>query len=220
MAANETTQPIDCGPAKEETEEEIAQAAREVHRRLDEYVAEEAQYRADHPDEKPPPLTSMQKKFRAHDAAAARGILDTQPEDEDTSHDPGDPSPGWYFFYGTLMDGDWLAEITGLDETPGMQPAILHKHHIRYWGPYPVLVFGWGREQKEVRGSLCYIPTLEAVEKVRTYETNHYKEDLARVDVGEPRGKWCRVFKWRNPDEEQYLAEFPADDPQPPLTWY
>lgn len=79
------------------------------------------------------------------------------------------------------MDAEWLEEIAELDEVPTMIPVRVSPAATRWWGPYPVLVplssaARSDRPEEMVHGTMCFIPSGTAVEKLRYYETHHYVE--------------------------------------------
>jgi hypothetical protein len=159
--------------------------------------------------------------------------LTPKPRDQQKKPDPGEDTPDWYFFYGTLMEPEWLAEIAGFDTLPDMVPGYVFDSQIKYWGPYPVLAQikpTPGHDPPVVHGAMCYIPNVEAVRRLRDYETQHYKESAILVNSGAvsvtawgyrhgEQQKGCRVFVWHAVEEEKFLSDMPTEDPQAPLGW-
>src|SRR5947209_15130467 len=103
----------------------------------------------------------MQRKFRL-----AKGN-DVTPTD-----DPYAPRPMWYFFYGTLKDPSRLAAIAELEESPDLIYAKVHHVELRYWAPYPVLVYG--KTGAVVEGVAWFAPSVEVINRLRAYETDAY----------------------------------------------
>lgn len=47
-------------------------------------------------------------------------------------YEPNAPTAGWYFFYETLMDPEWLLEISELEEMPEMVEGRVERSRIKY----------------------------------------------------------------------------------------
>jgi hypothetical protein len=104
-----------------------------------------------------------------------------------------DQYPMWYFFYGTLADSSFLAELFGSSgEAPMLLPAVIYGGKLRTWGrKYNALidnslgsrVDGWAYEvvSQEQEDALCM------------YETAKY--EVVRVDIGLHGDSGGRVVK-------------------------
>jgi len=177
----------------------------EILRQAEEDGRRWAEYRARNPEE----LSVMQKKFIRHDNAS-REAKTPSPSPKSFYHVPGASTAGWYFFYGTLMDPEWLLEICELDEAPEMDQAIVKMSRLKYWGPYPVVVRSTKREDT-VSGVACFIPTLDAVKRIRAYETDKYMETLKSVHRANGPSIMCRIFTWRTNSDTEDLQDEPTD---------
>lgn len=49
-------------------------------------------------------------------------------------------TPGYMFFYRTLMDSEVLRTVTGVSELPAIEEAYITGYEMRMWGIYPALV--------------------------------------------------------------------------------
>ena len=123
------------------------------------------------------------------------------------AYDPGprEARPGWYFFYGTLSDPQFLAKIAELNETPTLVKGKVRRKCIKYWGPYRVLC--WGEEI--VCGVAWYAPSKEMVERLRAYETDAYAEHRLRMELENGEKVVGRAFMWNRDIEE--LSEDPEE---------
>jgi hypothetical protein len=186
-------------------DEEIRQA-REILRGAEEDARRNAEARA----RNPPELTPMMKKFIRHDNAS-REARSYTPNDRNFHHMPNASTAGWYFFYGTLMDPEWLLEISELEEAPEMDEGTVERSRVKYWGPYPVVVESPNRRDT-VSGVVCFIPTVDAVQRIRAYETDKYEETLTSVDRAHGPSIMCRMFTWRMGSQDECLTDEPSDD--------
>lgn len=82
------------------------------------------------------------------------------------------PPVGAYFFYGTLKDPSWLAEILNLAEKPKLRPAKLVGYKSKLWGPYPALVDG--PTDAIVEGMVYQVQSENHANRLARYETNAY----------------------------------------------
>jgi Gamma-glutamyl cyclotransferase, AIG2-like len=77
--------------------------------------------------------------------------------------------PGYFFFYGSLMDADVLQTIAQLPSLPILERGYITNWRVRMWGVYPTIVPGNGEDR--VEGTLWFAPRPEHVERLVTYET-------------------------------------------------
>jgi gamma-glutamylcyclotransferase (GGCT)/AIG2-like uncharacterized protein YtfP len=130
----------------------------------------------------------MQQKFRA-----ARGHKIQQPT-------PKIFSPTLYFFYGTLMDIERLKVIAGIDEEPQVENATAERQYLKYWGHYPVICNGdFGQE---VEGIVWTVPTADVMQRLRDYETDHYREKPVRVTLEDGKSVLAMTFSWASFESE------------------
>lgn len=80
---------------------------------------------------------------------------------------------GWYFFYGTLIQPSFLAEVLKLDELPMLRPARITGYSLRLWGQYPALIEG--ERGQEVRGMAWKVEEKKHAERLGEYETRAYR---------------------------------------------
>jgi hypothetical protein len=73
---------------------------------------------------------------------------------------------------------------------------------IKYFGHYPVLCLG----TETISGVVWYAPTIEAVENVRAYESDAYKELAVFVQLKNGDEIMARTFIW-NGDEDDLLED-------------
>ncbi len=84
--------------------------------------------------------------------------------------------PVWYFFYGTLADAEFLAQLLLLpdSEYPRLVPAEISGGILRTWqGKYKALVDGDIRDC--VHGSAFEVTSAEREEALQLYETEKYE---------------------------------------------
>jgi hypothetical protein len=144
----------------------------------------------------------MQRKFRAFNAAIREGKSITPPRDTYAAR------PMWYFFYGTLKDPSRLASIAGLKELPDFMYAKVHNAGLRYWGQYPVLVFG--EFGAVVEGVAWFAPSVEVINRLRAYETDAYYDGFVKIEFKNGEEVMGRVFKWAGDEED--LLDNPESD--------
>ncbi|CAH0052271.1 unnamed protein product [Clonostachys solani] len=88
--------------------------------------------------------------------------------------------PVWYFFYGTLADGDRLGRLLGPNHPVSLTPAWTTGGRLGTWaGKYKALVddFGGGK----VHGHGFLVQDKEAEDALRYYETGAY--EVVRCDI-------------------------------------
>jgi len=144
----------------------------------------------------------MQRKFRQFNAAIREGKSITP------TNDPYAPRPMWYFFYGTLKDPSRLASIAGLEELPDVMYAKVHHAGLLYWGKYPVLVHG--KTGAVVEGVAWFAPSVEAINRLRAYETDAYYDALVEIEFKNGEKVMGRVFEWDGDEED--LSDSPESD--------
>ena len=148
--------------------------------------------------------SAMQRKFRSYNAAIREGKSITPPKD------PYVPRPMWYFFYGTLKDPSWLASIAGLEELPDVMYTKVHHVGLRYWGKYPVLVPG--KAGDVVEGVAWFAPSVEAINRLRAYETDAYFDSFIEIEFENGEKVMGRVLKWAGDGDEEELSDSPESD--------
>ena len=146
--------------------------------------------------------SAMQRKFRAYNAAIKEGKSITPPKDIYAAR------PIWYFFYGTLKDPSRLASIAGLKELPDLIYAKVHHAGLRYWGRYPALMFG--KPGGVVEGVAWFAPSVEAINRLRAYETDAYHDGFVRIELKNGEKVMGRVFEWDGDEED--LSDNPESD--------
>ncbi|KAJ5793653.1 hypothetical protein N7457_000252 [Penicillium paradoxum] len=88
--------------------------------------------------------------------------------------------PGYFFFYGTLMDPPTLASIMQVPKAPPMHPARVVGYSVKMNGPYPALV--WGPPEHAVDGVACQILAREHFERICGYEEG-YEANPCYIEV-------------------------------------
>ena len=136
----------------------------------------------------------MQRKFRSAKAAIREGKSITP------AKNPYAPRPMWYFFYGTLKDPSKLASVAGLKELPDLVYAKVHHAGLRYCGRYPVLVFG--KTGAVVEGVAWFAPSVEAINRLRDYESDAYHDGFVRIEFKNGEKVMGRVFEWDGDEED------------------
>jgi hypothetical protein len=98
-----------------------------------------------------------------------------------------------------------FAAIAELEESPDLIYAKVHHVELRYWGPYPVLVYGkTGAVVEEVA---WFVPSVEVINRPRAYETNAYYDGFVEMEFKDGEKVRGRAFKWAR--DEEYLADSP-----------
>src|ERR1700722_1321875 len=138
--------------------------------------------------------------LRCKESSASLRLKNLTPAD-----DPYAPRPMWYFFYGTLKDPSRLAAIAELEKLPNLIYAKVHHVELRYWGPYPVLVYG--KTGAVVEGVAWFAPSVEVINRLRAYETNAYYDEFVEMEFKDGEKVMGRAFKWAGDEED--LAESP-----------
>jgi gamma-glutamylcyclotransferase (GGCT)/AIG2-like uncharacterized protein YtfP len=110
--------------------------------------------------------------------------------------------PGWFFFYGSLKDPKFLAEVVEIDEELEVIEAEAEGKCLKYFGSYPVLCSGLDT----VAGVIWHVPNAEVVQRLRDYESNAYCERPAAVRLKDGQILNANAFFW-NGDEEDLLDE-------------
>ncbi|KNG83574.1 hypothetical protein ANOM_009550 [Aspergillus nomiae NRRL 13137] len=94
--------------------------------------------------------------------------------------------PVWYFFYGTLIDPETLAQKISLSELPVLRQAAVKGGKIKMWGgKYKALVDG---PSSAIVDGWAYEVSSEGEEQLRYYETDQYEVvrcEIHMVDSGE-----------------------------------
>ncbi|CAG9981034.1 unnamed protein product [Clonostachys byssicola] len=128
-------------------------------------------------------------KYLSHDSAyPILGLDTTLPQNRLSSpiadHEklqPGNEDyPVWYFFYGTLADGDRLGRLLGPGHSASLIPAWVIGGRLGTWaGKYKALVddFGGGR----VHGHGFLVQNKEEEDALRYYETGAY--EVVRCEI-------------------------------------
>lgn len=89
--------------------------------------------------------------------------------------------PVWYFFYGTLANGSFLAELfcSPPESIPVLVPALIHGGKLRTWGgKYNALV---DSPESQVLGWACEVMSQDQEDILGMYETAKY--EVVRVDI-------------------------------------
>ncbi|CAH0025564.1 unnamed protein product [Clonostachys rhizophaga] len=132
---------------------------------------------------------SRARKDLSHDSAYPTLGLDTTLPQNRSSPPIADhqkPQPGnedypvWYFFYGTLADGDRVGRLLGPDHSVSLIPAWTVGGRLGTWaGKYKALVddFGGG----SVHGHGFLVQDKEAEDALRYYETGAY--EVVRCEI-------------------------------------
>jgi hypothetical protein len=102
--------------------------------------------------------------------------------------------PVWYFFYGTLADGDVLAKLLGLD--PKYCPAKIRGGFLEYWGRYKALIDD-PRENSIVDGKAFLVNEKEHEEALQVYETNAYEVVRCRIEMEEGKNVDGLTFRFK-----------------------
>ncbi|OAL54128.1 hypothetical protein IQ07DRAFT_584709 [Pyrenochaeta sp. DS3sAY3a] len=114
------------------------------------------------------------------------------------------------FFYGTLQDSKFLAELLSLPKAPKLTRATLHDFKLKTWGMYPIVVSQAG---SLVEGMLWEGATEDQFESLEGYEGYAYKWVETEVEVkaagdgtrdaDEVVKKGVRVFVAREPESDE-----------------
>lgn len=124
----------------------------------------------------PSPNTELPKPTRVKPGPPSHTTRTLLPE-SDPHRIPLDPPtydaflPGYFFFYGTLMDPSTLASVMQVPTPPPMQPARVVGYSVKMNGPYPALV--WGPPEHEVDGVACEILVREHFDRICGYEEKY-----------------------------------------------
>jgi hypothetical protein len=110
--------------------------------------------------------------------------------------------PVWYFFYGTLANPDFLAQLFG--SPPGTKlvlvPAHIEGGKLRTWGgKYKALVDCSGRR---VDGWVFEVESEEQEEVLCMYETAKYEVVRVRIEVEERGVVWGCTFRFTGQAED------------------
>ena len=101
----------------------------------------------------------------------------------------------YFFFYGTLMDRSVLAKVLKKPERVELQPARLVGWSCKMWGEYPALL-------AESTGNIAYgvpceVQTTTDRERLMEYETNAYRLQECRIELGNrPSSVMVQTFVW------------------------
>jgi gamma-glutamylcyclotransferase (GGCT)/AIG2-like uncharacterized protein YtfP len=99
-----------------------------------------------------------------------------------------------YFFYGSLMDPSTLAHVLKLRDRPQLLPSKIIGYSCMLWGQYPALLDGL--PGAVVYGMAYEVQTQSERERLRIYETSHYKERSCLVELQDGRKVRGRTFLW------------------------
>jgi hypothetical protein len=87
---------------------------------------------------------------------------------------PFNLQPGYFFFYGSLMDPEVLQAVLELPDLPAVEGARIKGYQIRMWGIYPALVSSTD-STKEIMGTFWKVINHLQVYRLCLYETDAYK---------------------------------------------
>ena len=116
-----------------------------------------------------------------------------------------EPRPFWYFFYGYLTDPKLLQQVAGLSDTPELIDAKIERKCIKHWSKYPVLCL----ESETIRVVAWYAPSVEAVERIRRYETSLYYDQYMYIKLKDDEVVLSRTFVCA--ENEIDLSETPEE---------
>jgi gamma-glutamylcyclotransferase (GGCT)/AIG2-like uncharacterized protein YtfP len=116
-------------------------------------------------------------------------------------------SPGYVFFYGTLMDPKVLQAVLDIAELPVMEQGYITGFSVKMWGIYPALVSSSDAGAR-VLGTFWKVDNGRHMMKLSRYETAAYRttpvtifqEDGNRIENG-------RVFCWSGDSESRDLED-------------
>jgi hypothetical protein len=119
----------------------------------------------------PPPLAAssgIAKSIAALDRRFAPSGLPT------AKSSPFDLQPGYFFFYGSLMDPEVLQSVLELPDLPVAEAARIRGFEIRMWGIYPALIPSKDNTN-EIMGTFWKVTNDFQVKNLCLYETDAYK---------------------------------------------
>ena len=87
--------------------------------------------------------------------------------------DVPEPTTGWYFLYGPLMDTTQLAQVLSTEEELILRPARVTGYKVMLWGRYPALLEG--TPGSVVRGAAFRVETATQAKKLQGYNTDAYR---------------------------------------------
>lgn len=123
------------------------------------------------------------------DDSQAEGSQQTQAPATASQETP-EARPAYYFFYGTLTDAEFMQGIAGLAEKPIMVKAKVRNVQLKYYWYFKALVPG----DDAVEGAACYVPDIEAVDRLRAFETDAYVDSWTDIEVENGRKIRGRLF--------------------------
>jgi hypothetical protein len=112
--------------------------------------------------------------------------LTTQTLQSDPTQAPKDSAPngpflpGYFFFYGPLMDPSTLAQVLQLPEAPDLRPARVIGYSVKMYGMYPALL--WGPPENAVYGVACEILSLEQFDRVCGFEYGKFEASPCYIE--------------------------------------
>ncbi|KAI8938231.1 hypothetical protein NX059_005892 [Plenodomus lindquistii] len=101
--------------------------------------------------------------------------------------------PVWYFFYGTLADSSFLAELfcSPSGDSPKLFPATIRDGKLRTWGrKYNALVDSPG---SQLRGWAYEVKSRDEEDALRVYETAKYEVVRVAISLEERVNSWKTV---------------------------
>jgi hypothetical protein len=101
----------------------------------------------------------------------------------ETTEEQRKAQPAWYFFYGTVLDPEFLQSVVRLDDTPVMIKAKVSNVKLKYGTYYKALCEGEG----SVEGAAWFVPSAEAVKRLRWFKTDAYYDPWGSIELEDGR---------------------------------
>lgn len=101
----------------------------------------------------------------------------------------------FYFFYGTLMDRQTLADVLGYPEPPEVYPAKLHAYRMKLWGDYPA-IFVDPFSTEIIHGVVYKVRSQEEEDRLVPYETGMYRTRGCTITFEDGSETTGRTFVW------------------------
>ena len=130
------------------------------------------------------------KQDEAEDNEGALSSAVLQGESHAASDETPEARPAWYFFNGTLVDPEFRQTIAELETRPVVVPAKVRNKKIKYWAYFKAMIEG----DETVSGVACHILTADAVERLRTFETDAYTDEWIDIELEDGRVLRGRTF--------------------------
>jgi Gamma-glutamyl cyclotransferase, AIG2-like len=89
--------------------------------------------------------------------------------------------PGYFFYYGSLMDAEVLQTIIELPYCPILERGYITNWKLKIWGIHPTLVPA--ESESKVEGVFWFISNPAHVERLATYETEAYKMTPVYIQI-------------------------------------